>query len=132
MKTKGVIRYKPDWRVVLDVDDEIPALYRWFVLRRHGIRLLGSRWQAHVTVVRKEEPPVKEHWLKYEGRELEIEYSVTVHRYLDTVFWHLDVTSPELLDLREELGLPRQPEDPLHITVGRESTEEKSRLLWIG
>jgi hypothetical protein len=75
-------------------------------------------WDCHVTVVRNEEPPddKKDLWGKYEGEILEIRYSPEVHT--NGLFYWLSVDCDRLYLLREELGLPRQPEYPFHITIG--------------
>lgn len=77
-------------------------------------------WQEHITVVRDEEPPdERKHLWETRGGELvEFEYN-TIPR-TNGHYWWLDVVSPCLLSLREELGLARDPVYPLHLSFGHE------------
>ncbi len=132
LTSTATIIYKNNWWIVADVDPEICRYYRWWILKNFGLELFGSRWNPHITIVRGEEPSEKSLWNEMLGEEIEFSYSHKPRRDCGLVWWHLDVTSPTMLDMRERLGLPRQPKHRLHITVGREHpTEGVSRFLWL-
>jgi hypothetical protein len=126
------IIYKNSWWAVAEVDREIVRYYSNWVYRRFGLKLYGSRWSPHITIIRGEEPPNKDLWGKYDLDNWEFEYDISPHRDRDSVFWWIDVKCERMLDLREELGLPRFPEYNFHITVGREHPKEhKTKLAHI-
>lgn len=69
-----------------------------------------------MSVVRGQEPPDKRHWKRLAGVEVELEYELDVratHDYLWVPVW-----CPAALDHRVELGLPAEPDPPMHLTFG--------------
>lgn len=52
----------------------------------------------------------------YEGLELEFYYDFMVES--NDVYYWVSVACPQVLDIRLELGLSREPSIPLHITIG--------------
>jgi hypothetical protein len=133
----GTLRYSPkalskgpvsdNWWVVLDCDPELGRFYRHLYLQaaRHTDKLVRPYWKEHITVVRNEEPPAdkKPLWGRDEGRVFTFQYSPVIEDN-DMFFW-LRVHCPELLDLREELGLPRHPAAELHLTVGNNKKPDR-------
>jgi hypothetical protein len=128
-RAKGILRYSPKllgervsdkWWLVLDVHQDLSNLYRHlFWLNNHRCRKLQKpAWGAHVSVLRNEEPPdEKKHlWEKYADQEIEFEYTTFVGN--NGEHWWLPVICEELLDIRTEMGLPRDPYYPLHLTFG--------------
>lgn len=123
-KAKGKIIYDPKsdaskfnfWWCKVDVHPSIIHYYQYWVKRELGIHLNTPIWKAHITVVRGEEPKKKFLWKKYEGREIVFEYSPAL-RMSETYTW-IQVESPDLEELRVELGLKPQPRVPFHITIG--------------
>jgi len=76
-------------------------------------------WGPHISVIRGEQPP-EEHqarWGEGGGRKVDFLYDPDL-QFAHDYYW-LDVQCPELLDLRESFGLPRDPLVKLHLTVGR-------------
>jgi hypothetical protein len=69
-------------------------------------------------VVRNEEPleNYKHLWKKYDGQPIEFKYLPEAHG--DGMYFWLPVQCEVVLDIRVELGFPREPEFPLHLTVG--------------
>lgn len=131
MKSKsiGTLRYSPKllgdrpsekWWLVLDCVEGIGnyhrGLYRLF---HHGTReLMKPAWDSHITVIRNEEPSDKSLWEKYSGKAVKYEYH---HEPLtDGNYWWLNVFCEELLQIRVELGLPREPQFPLHLSIGHQ------------
>src|SRR5260221_12102806 len=121
----GYLRYSPTlngslarrdggttrWWLILDCD---PDLGRYF---RHLFHLAAYKtqslqcplWDAHISVIANEPPPPDKAAVggKYEGRELEFECSLVAET--DGTYLWLPVTCEAALDIREELGLPREP-----------------------
>jgi hypothetical protein len=84
----------------------------------HRVGLQPPMFAVHVTVVRGQErvPEDKQHlWKAHEGEVIEFEYCLTPE--VKYGFWHLNVRSPRMMQLREELGLTA--EHNLHLTIGR-------------
>jgi len=105
--------------VVVDVDPEIGRYYR--SLYRAGTwdcaaRIQRPSWKEHISVVRNEEPPNDDLWGSLDGRVVEFRYDNEVCS--DGLYFWLNVECDELLDLRQQMGLSRRPEYPLHITLG--------------
>jgi len=73
-------------------------------------------WGSHVSIIRGEEPPNKALWNSMEGKQVSIEYEQSPQEIHGYVF--LPVTCEPALDYRQDLGLPREPEIPLHLTIG--------------
>lgn len=126
VNTTGILRYSPsplgdrelkNWWLVVDCDKQIGRYYRALYALEHTNcrKLQRAAWEEHISVVRNE-PPNEEFWGKHEGKVIKFEYEPSARN--DGLFFWLDVTCPELLNIREELGLPREPEFGLHLTIG--------------
>jgi hypothetical protein len=136
----GRLRYSPQligaradfvsWWLVVDCDPEIGRYYRHlFRLAQHRCcDLQRPAWKEHITVIRDEEPPDSKKllWKKYDGLCVPFKYS-HLARGDDLYVW-LDVESEQLLDIREELGLPRLPEYSLHVTIGNKKLVDSAIL----
>lgn len=126
-QSKGTLRYSPKltgernekWWLILDCDPGIGSYYRHlFKAGHYGCKKLQApSWAEHITVVRNEEPPIKNPWEKHDKKEVEFTYT-TDYFGTDGIYVWLDVECEELLDIREALGLPRNPIYPLHLTIG--------------
>ncbi len=79
-------------------------------------RVTSPAWGPHISVIRGEPLPDPSLWGLYEGTDIRFKYDPESIYYNRGHFW-LDVECDPLLDLREELGLLRQPRKPLHITI---------------
>ena len=73
-------------------------------------------WGTHVSVIRDERPPMLERWKELEGESLTIRYSNEIEIFGDYAV--VAAHCKEALDYREAIGLPREPELPLHMTIG--------------
>lgn len=120
---KATIHYDPrlgkkydPWWVIASCDNEIANYYRWHIERRFGITLLKPAFDAHVSIVIGEQPTNIELWGKHQN--LEIDFSYTNKIYTNGEFWWLNVQSPAMLELRDQLGLPEKTHN-LHLTIGR-------------
>lgn len=76
-------------------------------------------WEAHISVIRDEEPrdEFKRLWEKHNGDQIEFDYDMTRPEG-DGVYVWLPVVCEVALDIRVELGLARDPCFPLHLTIG--------------
>jgi hypothetical protein len=126
-QSKGTLRYSPKltgerdekWWLILDCDPGIGAYYRNLYKMWHYNckKLQAPSWAEHITVVRNEEPPIKKPWQLHDKKQVNFTYTVDYFGS-DGVYVWLDVECEELLDIREALGLPRNPIYPLHLTIG--------------
>lgn len=141
-KTSGIIKYDPyrpglqkktEWWCVVNVDREITRYYRWWVdkeilnpLAFDKRGLAEPSWNAHISVIRGERPaPNLMHlWKKYDGKQIEFEYSHNVRQSGDTTgrdrpdnYWFVGIKSEFLLNIRREFGFPSDWN--LHMTIGR-------------
>ena len=132
MISEGKLRYSPTlnggrqekYWLILDCDPTIGEYYRCLYRNHfHGCRkLLRPSWREHVTVIRNEEPTKNQDlWLKYDGQIVQFNYTPEVVD--NEVYFWLEVDCEQLLDIREEYGLPRDPEFALHLTVGSSQPE---------
>ena len=129
----GRIRYSPkrlgdyvseNWWLVVDCDPEIGRYYRHlFWLSTHKTyRPWRPKWREHISVCRNETPQNRSIWEAHAGKKVIFFYEPIPKT--NGTYWWLDVQCELLLDIREELGLPRQPEYPLHLTFCRRGTDE--------
>ena len=122
----GTLRYSPKlvgnrsekWWAVLDCDLGLGVYYRhqFWLAHYRTVKLVRASWAEHITIIRNEEPLFKEAWEKYPGRSFEFSYDPVPES--NGLYWWLSVYCPELWNLRLELGLPREPEFPFHLSFG--------------
>lgn len=74
-------------------------------VRQRGVKVSESAWKAHISVVRGEEPRNKQAWKKYDGKRISFSYTPMVQT--NGAHWWLPVSSPDLNQIRKELGLPK-------------------------
>ena len=111
---RGTKHFDPWWMLV-QCDDQITCYYAWF-LRKYGRPVWVTRlWGTHVSVVKHEEPPNLELWGKID-REVRFHYTNYIRSDNGLHAW-LDCYSPELSEVRQELGLPAK--EWFHMTIGR-------------
>jgi len=107
-----------EWWMIVQCDRDIGAYYR-HLYRYHNYQMNSLKeplWGTHVSIIRDEKPSTLDHWKSLEGSEVEITYSNQLNLY--SGFGVLEARCEYLLDYRESLGLSRQPELPLHMTIG--------------
>lgn len=74
-------------------------------------------WGGHISLVRGEDPPAgREPWDALEGLELDFDYDGTIET--DGKHFWLPIFCETAGNIREYLGLPREPEYPFHLTFG--------------
>lgn len=124
----GTLRYSPkllgsfvpaNWWVVVDCDPEVGRYCRQLYHLYHNRcrTLLRPSWKEHISVLRDEEPKKnKAFWNQKEGKKIFFFYDVVVKT--NGEYYWLDVIANELFDLRKHFGLSKEPEIPLHMSVG--------------
>lgn len=126
-KAQGTLHYSPNllgggtkWWLVLWCDKSIVKYYRHLYAMDHYFctKLNRPAWDSHITIIRDEEPPdeFKSKWLALEGQTVDFWYEHNPHT--NGEYWWLPVISEDLLNLREELGLSRNPYYNLHLSFG--------------
>lgn len=126
MKSLGKLVYSPkthlssseNWLIVM-ADDEISRYYRALFYREFPYlgKLTRPVWGAHISVIRGEKIFDLRSWKLDENKLIEFEYNGGVKD--NGEYYWLSISCPYLLDLREELGLAREPRFGLHLTIGR-------------
>lgn len=139
IKGKGIIRYSPlriggrrrinPWWIVVDTDNEISKYYKWWLERliynppwlkkNEGEKLNLPLWGTHVTVlngVKEVGEQYLEFWEKYQGEQIEFEYSPYIEKHWK--FFVLPVKCSKLEIIRDELGFDSNYH--FHITVARQ------------
>jgi len=119
-KSKSIDVAKSSNWMIIECDPEIARYYMEqfnFANRAKNVQLMKPSWGGHISLVRSEEPPNKELWGQLEGRSVGFTYDPIVKDNGRNHFY-LDVQCNEALDIREQLGLSRNPKYPLHMTIG--------------
>lgn len=122
MKSQGILRYRSNWWIWLECDYELGRyLRRLYFLATHKVYKLGKpSWDEHITVVSSHEKTEKfeKYWNKHEGKI--IDFSLDLFPQTNGNAWWFPIVSQTLEDIREELGLNRLRNIPLHFAVGYE------------
>lgn len=133
MMSSGTLRFSPElrpgsherrdggstrWWLIIDGDPELGRYLRhqfWLAHRR--VRSLQSPlWGTHVSVIRGEAPVDAARWGREDGQRVTFEIDPVPQETRGYVWY--PVRCDAVLDLRERLGLPREPVPPLHLTIG--------------
>jgi hypothetical protein len=121
LTSTGKLVYFRNW-AILECDTELQKYYQWWVLKNWGVRLQGSKFGPHISVIRGDveqcDPLAKEIlWRQYENQFFEFIFEPNIRQGGDH-FW-VDAYCPEIEKIRLELGLNPQPKYKLHFTIGR-------------
>lgn len=127
-RSTGVIHYSPKligprvsdkWWMIIDCDPEIGRYLRHlYHLSRYRCETLSRpAWKEHITVIRDEEPlqSLQPLWEAYQGCTIDFLWDLTVHT--DGVYYWVPIQCSFALEMREELGLARNPYFPLHLSI---------------
>lgn len=87
-------------------------------LRSAGVRISGSAWGPHISVLRGETLS-EELWSSRPHNGESIEFELGNFRHSRQGYYWYEVTSQRLEDFRIELGLSPRPTPPFHITIGK-------------
>ncbi len=113
---KARIKKEP-WWLILKTDEGLVDYYQHWIKQHYDVGFEKTVWGSHISVIRKEEPPNKDLWKKYDGEIVPFTYTNLVYR----VHWFfcVNIQSTRLEDIRQELGLSRLPRFGFHLTIGR-------------
>ena len=148
-------RFKP-WWALLKCDEGLTAYYRGWIgkefgynlrsdnwmgkaglnispnklwpVTQHGVQTTRSAWGSHISIIRGERPADKSLWKKYENKKIWFEYNPEYLNH-NGKHWWIKAISPQLEEIRIELGLTPQPTyrcrnsgkmkvNPFHLTIG--------------
>lgn len=122
IQSKGILKLTPsEKKLNVIVDPEIVNLTRALIPPVYKQFLSRQKYAPHITVIREEDWDMD---LSLDGKEICFSYDQAV--VAGEIYWWLRAWSPELIQLRNNFGLPdyswccRPPdkEDCFHITVG--------------
>ncbi|HVJ63099.1 MAG TPA: hypothetical protein VM555_10360 [Tahibacter sp.] len=133
IRSVGTLRYSPEirpgsttrrdggstrWWLIVDADPELGRYLRhlYTIYHRRTRLLQAPLWGVHLSVIRGEQPTDSGAWGQYDGEAVEFDYD-PVARETDGYVW-CPAECDTILDLRERLGLAREPSPPLHLTIG--------------
>jgi len=142
------IKFRPGWLIVQCDRDWTWLMQRWMTLHGQGrwariidrARVLSDgktvdrtprlarvldfvppAWGPHISVTRGERVPKDKLGIRQSMRGRRITFAYDPNLQFNGEYFWLPVQCEELLDLREQLGLRREPRMPLHLTVARVS-----------
>jgi hypothetical protein len=125
-KSYGKIKYDPisprtkfkKWWMILQCDKELIRYYQHIYYKTHWKKLQTAAWGPHISASRGTEPINKDSWNKHSGKTIEFSYEYNgLFQSNGSHVW-LPVKSDKLCDIREELGLTREPKIPFHLSIG--------------
>lgn len=133
MRSSGTLRYSPEirpgsttrrdggstrWWLIVDADPELGRYLRhlYTIGHRRTRTLQAPLWGVHVSVIRGEEPPDASTWGRDDGAR--VEFEIDPHACETEGYVWYPVRCDAMLELRERLGLAREPEPALHLTIG--------------
>jgi hypothetical protein len=133
IRSFGTLRYSPAlragvhtrrdggttrWWLIVDCDPELGRYLRhlYTIAKRRTRTLQAPLWGPHISVIRGEEPHDVRAWGEHDGAAIEFDYDPNA-RETDGYVWY-PVECAAMLDLRERLGLAREPSPALHLTIG--------------
>lgn len=134
--SKGELRLHRGWWLALHINDDLGSYYRHLfnqAARFQNIQIKAPKWGEHISIVRGEEPPHMWIWQSLHGKSFEFKYNTELQTNGKHVW--LNVDCEPLKDIRKQLGLPRNPDYPLHLTVGayfKAHSNDETRLLLPG
>lgn len=133
--------HRTQWWCVVNIDPEIARYYRWWLQFEKHIHLQPPSWGAHVSLVRGEKPrpDYLSLWKKYDGHKIELNYCHGIihahnsqrsdekaHHVSEDKYYVIEIVSPQLKEIRKELGLPSHYD--FHMTIGK--THEYQPRAW--
>jgi hypothetical protein len=112
--------------------DDMSDYYSWFIFRRFNLQLNKPLRGAHVSIVNDSERDfqlgVEPHWsvVKEKYNDKPMDFYIDIEPRTNGEHWWFRVYCPAGEDMREELGLKRDPFYSLHMTIGY--ANEKNRF----
>lgn len=132
IEIKGTINFFPpnetkkhnnqsEWKkhALIETECDLERYYAWFLEKRFSLKLNKTLRGTHISFI-ADRYSDKEKWdmtaKKYHGKSITFYYEIEPRSNVE--HWWLRVHSPDAEDIREELGLPREPFHPFHLTLG--------------
>jgi hypothetical protein len=108
-----------EWWLIIVCCTDLARYYRAFFNWEYRARyqILKTAWDSHISIIRGEEPKYKEFWREKQGQSITFYYTGEIKT--NDIYCWLEIFCPEALDIREKMGLPREPVFPLHLTLGK-------------
>lgn len=125
-KSSGIIRYDPTsprstfrkhW-VILQCDKELLRYYQHIYSTLYWKRLQTAVWNSHISICRGEVPTIPENWKRYNGQEIEFQYSYDGEFKNNGKHFWLLAWSRGFGEIRSSLGLETEPTVPFHLSIG--------------
>jgi len=130
IKVKGKLKFQPenktkkhdkqDWKKIamIMLKCDIDNYYAWFLNKRFNLDFVKNLRGAHVTIISdRVNPEVFEQAAgKFEGKEITFFYELEPRT--NTKHWWLRVHCPEAEEIREAMGLSKEPYFGFHLTIG--------------
>ena len=113
---KSFTNNRPYW-LIIKCPHDLMEFYLYQIMKE-GFSVSQPLAGSHISVVRNEKP-LEGLWKTCRGLSIRFEYQPKV--MTNGKHWWLPVRSEEILELRESLGLKREPRVRLHLTVGVET-----------
>lgn len=111
---------KQDWKKVamIMLNCDIDKYYAWFLTKRFNLEFVKTLRGSHVTIISDKVNKEKFDKIarKYNGKEITFYYELEPRT--NVKHWWLRVHSTEAEDIREEMGLNREPYFGFHLTIG--------------
>ena len=131
LKLKGIIEFSPEdvtrkhksqssWKrvAIIKTNCDIDRYYAWFLEKRFNLKLNRSIRGAHITFINdKLERDIFDQASKlFNGKE--IEFYVDIEPRSNSEHWWLKVYCQDAENIREVIGLKREPYYSFHLTIG--------------
>lgn len=101
-QSTGIVKYSIDpIKLIIEIDQNIIKYYHNMIPKY--LKVNYPKFGAHISVVRNEQPPKMNNWLKHNNKEIKFEYEGLI--YNDEIYFWLNTFSIELEEIRHELGL---------------------------
>lgn len=144
IKVTGILEFEPEnktrkhekqasWKRITMIltHDDAADYYAWFIKKRFNLQLNKPLRGAHISIINEAERDfafgVEPTWTKakekYDGKSMD--FYIDLEPRTNGEHWWFRVYCPAGEDLREELGLRREPYYSLHMTIG--FANEKNR-----
>jgi hypothetical protein len=150
LKVTGIMEFEPEdktrkhksqasWKrvAIIRTNDDTADYYSWFINRRFNLPLNKPLRGAHVSIVNDAERDfsygVNPRWetvkAKYDGKPMD--FYIDLEPRTNGEHWWFRVYCPAGEDMREELGLKRDPFYSLHMTIGYANEKNMAHSYYI-
>jgi len=131
VKIRGILEFDPvdvtrkhksqsSWKsvAIIKTNCDMDRYYAWFIKKRFNLELNNNLRGSHVTFIsdRMDKSTFEQAAKIFEGRE--IDFYLELEPKSNERHWWFRVFSPDAENIREALGLSRDPYFGLHFTIG--------------